>query len=90
MPTKIGNPKNAGPITILKTVALWAITLFMFISGVLFIPSAASVTMILFACISAPIPSVQEFWVSKKLTGWLKFLLLVVLFALSVYLFEGK
>lgn len=90
MPLKMETPQGGSTLERIKKVALWALTIFMFASGVVFIPSAASVTMILFACISAPIPSVQKFWASKKLTGWLKFLLLVILFALSVHLYRGE
>ena len=69
-----------------STVALWALTVFMFASGIVFIPSVASVIMILFAAVTAPDKRVQEFWRSKGLTKPLKIVFLLVLFALSVYL----
>ena len=74
----------------LFTVVMWILTGFMFISGVVFIPSAASVIMILFACISAPIDRLQAFYASKKLRGVVKFVLLLVLFGLSIALYQPR
>ncbi len=72
----------------LYIVAMWLLTAFMFISGVVFIPSAASATMILFSFISAPIDQLQEFYASKKLQGGIKIALLIVLFGVSVALYR--
>lgn len=74
----------------LYTVIMWLMTGFMFISGVVFIPSAASATMILFSFISAPIDQLQEFYASKKLRGGVKIALLIVLFGLSVALYKPR
>lgn len=68
----------------MKTILLWALTLFMLSSAIFFIPSAASVLMLLFAAICAPHPRAVEFWNSRGLTGGLKAVLLLVLFALCV------
>lgn len=70
----------------IKTVLLWLLTLFMLSSAIFFIPSAASVLMLLFAAICAPHPRAVDFWSSKGLTGWVKIVLLMVLFALCVKL----
>lgn len=70
----------------MKTILLWALTGFVFLSAIFFIPSSASVVMLVFAAICAPEPRVVEFWKSKGLTGPMKAVLLVVLFALCVYL----
>lgn len=70
----------------MKTILLWALTLFMFVSAILFIPSAASVIMLLFAAVAVPLEPVREFWKEKGLTRLLKIVLLCVLFALSVWL----
>lgn len=72
------------------TVILWILTGFMFISGVVFIPSAASATMILFSFVSAPIDQLQEFYTSKKLQGGIKIALLIVLFGVSVALYQPR
>lgn len=74
----------------LYTVIMWLLTAFMFISGVVFIPSAASATMILFSFISAPIDQLQEFYASKKLQGVAKIVLLIVLFGMSVALYKPR
>ena len=70
----------------LKTIILWALTLFMFASAIVFIPSAASVIMLLFAAVSVPMDSVQDFWKSKGLTDLLRYVLLAVLFGVAVWL----
>ncbi len=68
----------------MKNFLLWLLTLFMFASAIFFIPSAASVLLLLFAAICAPHPRVVAFWRSKGLNGWVKAVLLAVLFALCV------
>ena len=55
----------------MKNFLLWLLTLFMFASAIFFIPSAASVLLLLFAAICG-------------LNGWVKAVLLAVLFALCV------
>lgn len=74
----------------LYTIVMWLLTGFMFISGVAFIPSAASATMILFSFISAPIEQLQKFYASKKLQGGIKIALLIVLFGVSVALYKVR
>lgn len=74
----------------LYTIVMWLLTGFMFISGVVFIPSAASATMILFSFISAPIEQPQKFYASKKLQGGIKIALLIVLFGVSVALYKVR
>lgn len=70
----------------IKTILLWFLTGFMFLSAIFFVPSTASVIMLLFAAIAAPHKQVEAFWASKGLTGLLKTALLCVLFALAVVL----
>lgn len=70
----------------MKNALMWLLTGFVFLSAIFFIPSSASVIMLVFAAICAPEPRVVEFWESKGLTGPMKAVLLVVLFALCVYL----
>lgn len=79
-----------GKLNPVATIALWVLTVFMFASAIVFIPSAASVTMLLFSAIAAPNKRMQEFLQSKGLSGPLKVILLLVLFALSVYLAPTK
>lgn len=70
----------------LKTIILWALTLFMFASAIVFIPSAASVILLLFSAVAVPLDSVQDFWKSKGLTDLLRYVLLAVLFGVAVWL----
>lgn len=67
-----------------KNIFLWGLTGFMTISALIYFPSIASITMLLFSFILAPIKQVQDFWKSKKLFGITKGILLVVLFFVSV------
>lgn len=69
-----------------KTIILWALTIFMFASAIVFIPSAASVIMLLFAAVAVPLDRVQDFWKSKGLTELLRYVLLAVLFGVAVWL----
>lgn len=69
-----------------KTVIMWALTLFMFASAIVFVPSAASVIMLLFAAVAVPLDRVQDFWKSKGLTELLRYVLLAVLFGVAVWL----
>lgn len=62
----------------------------MAISALVYFPSIASVIMLLFSFISAPIKQVQDFWRSKKLFGIAKGVLLVVLFFVSIGLAPSK
>lgn len=78
------NPKEQDTVL---TAVMWLLTSFMLISGLIFIPSWASVTMILFSVISAPIEQLQEFYASKKLKGGIKVALLIALFGLSIALY---
>lgn len=70
----------------MKKILIWVLTLFMFVSAIVFIPSAASVILLLFAAIVVPLEPVQAFWRSKGLTRILKVVLLCVLFGLAVWL----
>ena len=69
-----------------KNIILWVLSAFMLISAIAFFPSASSIIMLLFAVIAAPIPVIQQFLSGKGLRGWVKPVLLVVLFAVSVFL----
>ena len=62
----------------------------MAISALVYFPSIASIIMLLFSFISAPIKQVQDFWKSKKLFGITKGVLLVVLFFVSIGLAPSK
>lgn len=65
---------------------MWILTIFMFISAIVFIPSEASIIMLVFAAISIPLNPVQEFWASRGLNRLLKVVLLCVLFGVCVWL----
>lgn len=67
-----------------KNILLWALTVFMLLAALVYMPSAASVLMLLFAAVAIPIPKVQEFWRSKRIAGPLKAAALCVLFVVSV------
>lgn len=73
-----------------KNILLWVLTGFMAISALVYFPSIASIIMLLFSFISAPIKQVQDFWKSKKLFGITKGVLLVVLFFVSIGLAPSK
>lgn len=68
------------------TAVMWMLTVFMFLSALVFIPSAASVVMLLFVLVAIPIERVQQFLASKKLTGSVQMVVLLVLFVLAVIL----
>lgn len=70
----------------LFTLLLWALTLFMLASGIVFLPSLASLPMLAFAGVSLPARPVQDLWRRVGLTAWKKALVLTALFALSAYL----
>lgn len=67
-----------------KNIFLWVLTGFMAISALVYFPSIASIIMLLFSFISAPIKQIQDFWRSKKLSGITKGILLTVLFFVSI------
>ena len=66
-----------------KTI-MWVLTVFMFLSALVFFPSVASVFMLLFCVFSVPISKVQEFWASLGLKKVLKAVLLSVIFIMSM------
>ena len=73
-----------------KIIIMWILTGFMLISGMVFMPSLASVTMILFSLLSAPVEQLQSFYASKNLRGGVKIILLIALFGASVALYQPR
>lgn len=65
-------------------IILWILTVFMFLSALVFFPSVASIIMLVFCAFAIPIPKVQEFWRGLGLNKILKTALLCVLFIVSV------
>lgn len=56
----------------IKTFVLWVLTVFMVVSAIIFFPSVASIIMLAFAVIAAPIEPWQEFLSDVGFYGWLK------------------
>ena len=67
-----------------KTIILWILSAFMFVSALVFMPSAASILMIIFAVVAAPIKPIQNFLSGIGLTPPIHIALLVVLFFVSM------
>ena len=67
-------------------VVMWVLAIFMAVGALVYIPSAASIIMFLFAVIAAPINPLQSFFKSKGLSGVIKGVLLTVLFFVSIAL----
>ena len=68
-----------------STVAGLILSIFMFASGLVFFPSAASFLMFLFVIFAAPIPRLQDFLTEKaKLKGRIKTVIMVILFFAAV------
>lgn len=63
-----------------KKFIMWALTLFMIVSSIAFLPSVASVIMLAFAVIAAPIGPWQEFLSGLGIRGWLKGIVLCAAF----------
>lgn len=64
----------------------WVLTIFMILAALVYMPSVASVFMVIFAAIAIPIYRVQEFWAAKRLSGFIKTIALLVLFLVSISL----
>lgn len=64
----------------------WVLTIFMILAALVYMPSVASVFMVIFAAIAIPIYRVQEFWAAKRLSGFIKTIALLVLFLVSIFL----
>lgn len=88
MPTSFNQKKEPDWLQKIKTALMWALTAFMFGSALAFFPSLSSGAMFLFACISAPLEQVQSFLRSKGIRGWIKAILLAVLFVVCIKLYE--
>lgn len=68
-----------------STVAGLILSIFMFASGLVLFPSAASFLMFLFVIFAAPIPRLQDFLTEKaKLKGRIKTVIMVILFFAAV------
>jgi len=67
-------------------VVMWVLAIFMAVGALVYIPSAASIIMFLFAVIAAPINPLQSFFKSKGLSGVIKGVLLTVLFFVAIAL----
>lgn len=63
-----------------KRFIMWALTVFMIVSSIVFFPSVASVIMLAFAVIAAPIDPWQEFLSGIGIRGWLKGIVLCAAF----------
>lgn len=74
----------------IKTIIMWALTAFMLASALVFFPSLASGGMFLFACISAPLEKVQSFLRSRGVKGWVKSIVLIVLFVICIWLYDMR
>lgn len=68
-----------------KNILLWILTVFILLAALVYMPSAASVLMLIFVAIALPVQRVREFWKSVRVTGALKAVLLVVLFLSGCY-----
>ena len=68
----------------MKRAIMWILTGFMGLSAIVFFPSVASVIMLAFAVMAAPIESWQELLSGWGLRGWLKGLVLCAVFLASV------
>lgn len=88
MPTNFEKNHSPDRLDKVKLVLMWALTLFMLGSGLAFMPSFASAGMILFAFISAPVTQIQSFWQAKGVSGWIKAVLLAVLFVVCIGLYS--
>lgn len=67
-------------------IFLWIASAFMLVSALMFMPSFASILMLVFAFVAAPIAPIQRFLSSKGLTEKMRAVLLVVLFVVSAFL----
>lgn len=70
-------------LNLLKKVILWALAAIVAFLGILFMPSASSILFILFAVLIAPIAPIQDFLKSKGFRGWVKPVLLFVIFCVG-------
>ena len=68
----------------IMNVVLWVLSIFMAVAALVYIPSAASIIMLLFAVIAAPIKPIQDFFRSKGLSGIIKGVVLTVLFFVAI------
>lgn len=69
-------------------VLMWVLTVFMFGSALVFFPSMASGGMFLFACISIPLEKIQIFFRTKGIKGWVKAIILIILFVICINLYK--
>lgn len=76
--------QNKTPKEKLLALLQWALTAFMLASGIVFLLSVPSIPMLAFACVCVPIERVQAFWRRAGVRGAGKWIVLVLLFALSV------
>jgi len=70
----------------IKKALLWGIVVFMALAAIIYMPSLASLFMILFVAIVIPIQSIQGIWSSIKLKGLIKGLLAFVIFVIAIEL----
>lgn len=70
----------------IMNVVLWVLSIFMAVAALVYIPSAASIIMLLFAVIATPVKPLQNFFKSKGLSGAIKGVLLTVLFFVAIAL----
>lgn len=82
-PIKAAVPKWQRVVVLL---ALWVLTVFMAISGLLYFNTLAGPVMLIFALLCCPSPMVQSVYRDKGFRGPIKTLVLVVLFVVSLCL----
>lgn len=88
MPISFESQKGPDWLQKVKNALMWALTLFMFGSALVFFPSMASGGMFLFACISIPLEKIQIFLRTKGIKGWVKAIILIILFVICINLYK--
>ena len=80
-----GGGNHSGGPSRRKNILRWVLTIFMFLGALVFMPSVASVLMILFAVCCAPIAIIEDFLAERlHLAGKIKTAALAALFIVSV------
>lgn len=90
MPTSFEKKQATPSPKKITTILMWALTGFMLVSALVFFPSLASGGMFLFACVSIPLEPVQGFLRSRGVKGWVKAVLLIILFIVCIKLYDMR